>query len=318
MMRGLAAIGVAWLLLGGGNAATQAQQGARADVAGQLQQGGGSGQASQSQQPSAPFVLSAGEQAELDQLLDAWQEQSAGTKHLQAKFRRWQFEPQTTPAATIHKTWAEGVIKYSAPDKGLFRVDQLKTFAGVEDGKSIYRDHEGQYGEYWVCNGQELLEFDRAEKKCTIQQLPPEMQGKEILESPLPFVFNLNAELLKQRYWIRRLESPNNEVILMEAHPKRQADRAQYRFVRIVINAKTFLPQALILYAPNFDPPKTVDYQHYEFMDVERNTLRQGLANWTRGFIEAQPPKDWTVIREKFRPEPAPHMAQPGNDKTLR
>jgi len=277
-------------------------------------------QGDQAQHPLAgvPFILSSAEQAEMDQLLAAWEQQSNGTKRLEAKFRRWHFDPLAAPAG-VHATWAEGVIKYGAPDMGLFRVDQLKFFSGIVESKPTYKSVDGQFGEHWVCNGKELLEFDRSKKECRIQQLPPEMQGKDILESPLPFVFNLNAARIKERYWVRRIEAPAG-VFVIEAHPKRQADRAQYLFVRIVINDKTFLPQALILYGPNFNPTTAAAYDHYEFMDVERNTLRQGMAAWGTLFINERPPADWKVIRDVFRPAgpQQPQMAQPGAEKTLR
>jgi TIGR03009 family protein len=218
-----------------------------------------------------------------------------------------------------HATWAEGIIKYEAPDKGLFRVDTLKFFSGVVDNKPVYESSEGQHGEHWVCNGKELLEFDHSKEECRIQQLPPEMQGKQILESPLPFVFNLNAEMIKQRYWVRRLESPSGYHVI-EAHPKRQVDRAQYRFVRVIINDQTFLPQALILYGPNFDEKLSPAYDQYEFSNVERNTIRQNLPNWLRSFIDERPPAHWKIIRDTYRPAgpPPPLMALPAREKSVR
>ncbi len=284
---------------------------------GQAQAGGPQAQAGGPQAAGAPFVLTPPEQAELEQLLAAWEQQSAGTKRLEANFRRWHFDLLAAPAG-VHATWAEGVIKYGAPDKGLFRVDQLKFFSGIVEGKPTYKSSEGQYGEHWVCNGQELLEFDRSKKECRIQQLPPELQGKEILESPLPFVFNLNAARINDRDWVRRIEAPA-DVYVIEAHPKRQVDRAQYKFVRVVIDAKTFLPRALILYGPNFDQVTSPGYDQYEFTEVERNTIRQGMRDWGRVFIDERPPADWKVIRDKYRPAgPPPQMAQPAGEKTLR
>jgi TIGR03009 family protein len=266
----------------------------------------------------APFILSNAEQAEMDQLLAAWEQQSNGTKRLEAKFLRWHYDPLAAPAG-VHATWAEGSIKYGAPDMGLFRVDQLKFFSGIVEGKPTYKSVEGQFGEHWVCNGKELLEFDHSAKECRIQQLPPEMQGKDILESPLPFVFNLNAARIQERYWVRRIAAPG-DIFVIEAHPKRQADRAQYRFVRVVIDNKTFLPKALLLYGPNFDPTTAAAFDHYEFSDVKRNTVMQNMAAWGAMFINERPPADWKVIRDMFRPAgpQQPQMAQPGADKTLR
>ncbi len=264
----------------------------------------------------APFQLTPQEQVALDQLLAAWELQSNGTKTLEAKFKRWHYDLLGAPAG-VHATWAEGVIKYGSPDKGLFRVDQLKFFDKIVENTATYKAAEGQFGDHWVCNGQELLEFDRSKKECKIQELPPELRGKDIFESPLPFVFNLNAAKIKERYWIRQLPAQEG-MVLMEAHPKSQADRAQYRFVRIVINAQSFLPQALIMYGPNFDPATAPDYDHYEFFDIERNTIGQRLGTWGRVFIDEKPPGDWRVVREAYRPVTAPQVAQPAVEKTVR
>ncbi len=265
---------------------------------------------------TAPFQLTPQEQAAMDQFLAAWEKQSSGTKQLEAKFKRWHYDLLGAPAG-VHSTWAEGVIKYGAPDKGLFRVDQLKFFKEISEGTPIFEDAPGQYGEHWVCNGQELLEFDKTKKECRIQQLPPELQGKEIFESPLPFVFNLNAAKIKDRYWVRQIPTQSG-IVLIEAHPKSQADRAQYRFVRIAISAQTFLPQVLIMYGPNYNPETAPTYDHYEFFEVERNTIGQNLANWGRLFINERPPADWKVIRDSYRPPTSPQMAQPAPDRTVR
>ncbi len=271
---------------------------------------------------TAPFVLSRQEQAALDQFLTAWEGQSKSTKRLEAKFRRWHYDLQGAPAG-MHSTWAEGVLKYGAPDKGLFRVDSLKFFDGIVEEKPTYSAHEGLFGEHWVCNGEELLEFDHREKVCKIQQLPPEMRGKDIFESPLPFVFNLDAAKIKNRYWIRQIEAQPGMVVI-DAHPKFQVDRAQYKFVRLVINATNFLPQALILYSPNFDEQKNPEYDHYEFTGVERNSLTSGVASWVTLFINERPPSDWKVVRETYRPDPQlypqvpPQVAQPPQTGTIR
>lgn len=267
---------------------------------------------------AAPFTLTPQEQSVLDQFLLAWEQQSNGTKRLEAKFRRWHFDLLAAPAG-VHATWASGILKYASPDKGLFRVDQLKFFNGIVEGKPTYIENPDEFGEHWVCDGTKLLEFNRSKKECRIQQLPPELRGKEIFESPLPFVFNLNAAKIKERYWIRQIEAPAG-VVVVEAFPKFQSDRAQYKFVRIVINAQTFLPQALILYGPNFHPETAPAYDHYEFQDVERNTIAQGLAAWSGVFFNERPPADWKVIEDVYRPEPQaqPQVAQPGNGATIR
>ncbi len=131
-----------------------------------------------------------------------WQKQSQGTKTLDCKFKRWHYDINGA-GKNIHATKAEGVIRYAAPDKGLFRVDSLVFYKGMVGDNPQYEAIPGRFGEHWVCNGKQLIEMDASKEECEIQDLPPEMQGKQIFNSPLPFVFNLDAQQIMQRYWVR-------------------------------------------------------------------------------------------------------------------
>ncbi len=251
------------------------------------------------QQPFAP--LNAQQQQRLQQFLADWERQSNDTKTLECKFKRWHYDNKGAVAG-IHTTKAEGVIRYSKPDKGLFRVDELVFFQGMQQGNPQFNAIPGQFGEHWVCNGTQLIEMDRSKKTCEIQDLPPEMQGQKIFNSPLPFVFNLDANQITQRYWVKLVDVPNTEIVLVEAWPKRQEDRAQYKLVQIGLDAKTFEPQALILYAPNFDAKTTPNRDQYEFSDVKRNAIGAGLQQFLKNFIPEKPPKDWKIVYNKFNP----------------
>ncbi|TWU44040.1 hypothetical protein Q31b_15750 [Novipirellula aureliae] len=264
------------------------------------------------QEPQPPFApLTAAQQNQLNQLLLAWQQQSRATTTLDSKFQRWHFDNQAAPAG-VHATRADGVIKYASPDKGLFRVDSLVYYRGMEAGKPKFEPQEGMYGEHWVCNGKQLIEFDRSEKQCKIQDLPPEMQGQHIFNSPLPFVFNLDAVEIQKRYWVRQVAAPMESLVLIEAWPKRQEDRAQYKMVQIALDKESFLPKALIMYAPNFHPVNAAKWDQYEFVDMKRNGMGNAISNFMQNFISDRPPSDWTVHREKFSPvvDPPPQSAQ--------
>ncbi len=240
-------------------------------------------------------------QNRLDAILANWEKSSQETKLLSCNFTRWHYDLGAAPAG-VHATWAQGAIKYAAPDKGMFRVDVQKSFHGMKDDQPQYESDPKNLGEYWVCNGAELLEFDRGRKECKIRVIPTEMRGQKIFESPLPFVFNLKAAEIQDRYWVREVQPPAGkpDVYVIEAWPKNQQDRAQYRFVKIVIGASTFLPEALIMYAPNFDPNTAPIWDHYEFSSVSRNGVIANLQQFVDSFIKARPPSDWTIIRENF------------------
>ncbi len=272
--------------------------------------------------PQRPFPpLGAEEQTQLQKLLAAWEEQSQGTKTLECKFKRWSYSPGAAPA-NVPKDTSIGVIKYAAPDKGLFKVEEKVFYAGMnDDDKPTYAPQPGQYGEWWVCNGKELMEFNRSREECRIQTLPPEMRGQKIFNSPLPFVFNLDAQQIQQRYWVRQVASPSSGVLLIEAWPKFQEDRAQYRLVQIALDEQTLLPTALVMYAPNFDVKTNPEKDHYEFTDCSRNGTGQRLQNFLKSFIGEKPPAHWKVLRNNFVPSPSEQRtadASQGDDSSRR
>lgn len=262
------------------------------------------------QAPFAPLspVLS----QQLDQVLAAWQRQSEQVERLRCKFERWQFIPGSAPTGK-HATYAAGELKYLAPDKGSFKTTSLFFYTQGESGAPEYKQITGRFGDWWVCTGTELMEFDRTDKECVITEIPEAMQGKTIYESSLPFVFNLDAERIKQRFWIRPIESATGQTVqtlqnpaggkyVFEAYPRRQSDAANYQLVRIHLNARDFTIQALEIYPPNYDAKTNVAYDVYQFSEIEMNwgwLQRAAELEWLKEFIQVKAPSDWRVIRQK-------------------
>ncbi len=259
------------------------------------------------QQPAAaaqPFPqLTQAEFTRLQQILTAWETQSKGTKTLECDFQVWHYDAFAAPGG-VHATKGDGVIRYASPDKGEFRVDRKVFFNGMqgEPQKPTYIEQPGQFGEHWLCNGKELIENDRSKKEWKIQQLPPNMQGQQIFNSPLPFVFNLDAKQIQDRYWVREIKSPSPNAIVLEAWPKRQVDRAQYKVVQIALDTEAFAPQALLLFSPNFDAKIAPNYDHYQFGNAKRNSIGAGLQMFVRSFIDTKPPADFKVLRDLYQP----------------
>ena len=245
-----------------------------------------------------------------------------GNQDTRVYFLRWHYDMFAAPAG-VPATRADGEIKYASPDKGLFRVDRLVFFNGMgPNGQPQFQPQQGQFGEHWVCNGSQLIEFDRIKEECRIQDLPPEMQGQQIFNSPLPFVFNLDATQIQQRYWVRQVEAPQPGIVVVEAWPKRQEDRAQYKVVQIALDSETFLPQALLMYAPNFNKKTAPKWDHYEFSNVKRNAIAASFQKLFLGnFIPEKPPANWKILRDKFIPPvdmPVQQAAAPAEAATKR
>jgi TIGR03009 family protein len=188
--------------------------------------------------PQAPFVLSPPEAAALENLLTDWERRNKEIHVLESKFFRWKYDTafgngQPPPPD-------EGVLKFAAPDKGLMKID-------AKDPKQ---------SEQWLCDGKSIYQFSYPEKVVTEFVMPKELQGKGIGDGPLPFVFGIEAQKLKQRYFMRIITPPTvqNEVWL-EAYPRFQQQAAEFSKVQVILQiagpTKSLLPYAIQIYTPN-------------------------------------------------------------------
>ena len=105
--------------------------------------------------------LNATHQQYLDKILTYWQARTDKVKTYRAEFERWEFDTVFGPATTF-KTYSSGQLKYSDPDKGLFKVQQVLTYTppAGEGQKPRYLPSKDSHGEHWVCDGQSVYEFD--------------------------------------------------------------------------------------------------------------------------------------------------------------
>jgi TIGR03009 family protein len=210
--------------------------------------------------PSPPFTLTPQEEAEVDRVLNVWEERNRNIKTFDCRFRRWIYDVVFGPPNQA-KFIDLGVIKYAKPDRGLFRIDTTE-----KEGKEVSIDNAR--AEHWLCDGKSIFIYSPGKKQLIEQQLPPELQGKAIADGPLPFVFGAEAKKLKERYWIRLLP-PNKaekDQILLEAFPRHQQDAANFHHAQFIITAEKMEPYALNIVQPNGKDRTT-----YRFFDIVVN-----------------------------------------------
>ena len=117
--------------------------------------------------------------------------------------------------------------------------------------------------------------------------MPPELQGKGIGDGPLPFVFGVEAQKLKQRYFMRIITPPNvqNEVWL-EAYPRYQQQAAEFSKVQVILQisgpTKALLPYAIQIYSPNGKDRTVYQLQnpkinHADLVPVARQRLVEAV-----------------------------------------
>ncbi len=272
-------------------------------------------QAGVAQVAAAPFEpLTEVQQQYLDQVLDVWEKRTAEVQRYQCEFTRWEYEPTMHPTAPTRI--AKGVLKFAAPDKGLFRVDESETIVDKSPNPKYAVNPEQRFGEYWICDGEWIHDLDRNQEKATKTQLPPELRGKQIYLSPLPFLFGVKASEIKQRYWVRTVAPPEgSEDVWVEAFPKSADDSGNYSRVQVVLDRSTCLPTALIVFLPNWRPGQ----EHREIYQFSKqvtnwsflNILKQKL--FLQEFIPTKLPSSWRVIVQPYIPpqNAAPNGANP-------
>jgi len=258
----------------------------------------------------------------LDQVLAYWQESSGKIKRYRSKFTRWEYDavfgPPRDPMSgeLPAKTQSTGVIKYASPDKGLFKVEQILHYTpGKKPGeKPQYLPQAGDPGEHWVCDGKSVFSFDHQQKKLLQTELPPEMQGKSIVDGPLPFMFGAESAKIKQRFWIRVItpKEATNEYWL-EAVPKMRGDAANFKMLHIIIDAGDFLPKAMAMFNRNYDPQTNPSCTNFVFdkREVNWNETIDKINIFAKEFWEPSTPLGYKKVVENYQPAPDERVSAP-------
>ena len=256
------------------------------------------------QQPFAD--LSPEEQKYTDTVLNIWENRTSKIDTFECKFARYVYEATVDPSNP--STISQGFIRFKHPDKGVFKEDARSTLAGRKpDGSPDYKvDPKFPNGDWWVCDGEWVHNLNRNDKKAVRVQLPPELRGTNIPMSPLPFLFGVKAQEVKQRYFVRWLPSPpGNNDVWIEAWPKRADDAGNYSRVQVALDRNDSLPNAMILFMPNFaanNPNREVF--NFSAREVNSNNLLDKIKEkvFMRAFIETEVGSDWVVEKEPWVP----------------
>ncbi|MDH3717616.1 MAG: TIGR03009 domain-containing protein [Planctomycetota bacterium] len=237
----------------------------------------------------APFQLTAGQQAHLDQVLAAWEHRTQKIKTFTCKFTRWNYDP-----AFAHPQYKDqpivvndGEIRYATPDKGTFRVDRVQHL-NTNTGK--YEDAKDEQGEHWVCNGESIWEHDHKNKQVIERPIPPDLQGQAIRKTPLPFLFGSKASDLKQRYFLRVVTPQEfaEKEIWIDAFPRGRADSANFQRAILRLDRASFQPAAMRIYDP------AGAYKSYSFTKVAVNHP----LDVAKAFLPPRPPFGWRRVVE--------------------
>lgn len=243
-------------------------------------------------QRQAPIKRVAAQQQQVDpvlwKLLSDWSKASSRIKSLYGKHERHVYN-----MAFETERISEGEFGYTAPDKGRIQMTPIKITQALiaarnRPGAKVERapGPDGKPGaplkltkdspERWLCDGVKVYDINDERKEAKVLQLPPDMRGENIMNSPLPFLFGLPPDQAIRRFNItiksdyRKRKEP---FVALEILPRTRRDADSWKKALVMLNTQTFLPTAVKL----TDPPGTTKTL-YKFTQMK--TGRPILQIW--------------------------------------
>ena len=297
----------------------------------------GAVQATAPRSPQLPpgFPLPADEQQYIEQVLDYWQQTSDKVKHYKCTFLRYEYDTglvnirdqQTNQLYAFQQ--GAGEIRFAAPDKARFETTKVFKFTGPpkeQGGNATYEPLKGYsmwgrtINECWVCTGQSVFSFDFEQKARLEEKIPPQLQGN-VAESPLPFLFGAKKDDIMKRYWVRYIpkyktdaqgqEKLVEDEIWLDIYPKRINDAQMYSKVELILSADDFMPLAIHMYDPNYNPAKNnYGSRYFIFQNRQINGAWAGFQGWMNRFVEVNVPLNWRKVDTSKPTQSAQRPAQ--------
>jgi hypothetical protein len=230
---------------------------------------------------------------ELDRILEFWSASSEDITRLQGKHFRIVYDT----AFEVEKQ-SEGEFAYEKADKGRLDITPVEVTPElsaareqeVAKAKSEGRKPSVRVGkngkpftlvmeqpERWSCDGQRVYSMDMEKKEAIVAQLPADMQGKNIMDSPLPFLFGMPPEKAKHRFTIFFTNGqfdPKSGKAKLTIYPRLPQDATNWKQADVILDLKEFLPTAVQL----LDPAST-KITVYRFQDFKKNQ-NEWIGQW--------------------------------------
>lgn len=242
--------------------------------------------------PGVPFVLSAAEQAQLERVLQVWEQNSAKVKTFSCKLSKWHYDSVFNAGKPDQPVYQDqGELQYRAPDCGAFKI-------------------EGPRAEHWICDGKSIFHYQYDEKKLIETPLPEELRGEGVRNGPIPFLFGAKADEIKRRYYVRMITPPDvKDQIWLEAYPRYQQDAANFFRVELILSSRDMQPQAIQVFQPNGSNRDTFIFSQIVVNDPLRFLKLNPFAPLT--------PLGWQKVVEKPTTTVAAQPASPAPTRPL-
>ncbi len=180
----------------------------------------------------------------LEKVLKDWENKTSQFKKLVGEFESMRYDP----TFMVEKR-AKGKFAHEAPDKGSYEKEAVPIAKGQPAGKKGYA-LESDTPEKWVCTGKEIIKINENDKTYEKLPIPPESQGENIIEGPLPFLFGMKAKRAKERYKLKLMDKSTEQEIWLEVIPRYKQDSTNWVRAIVIIDAIEYVPTSVRLYDP--------------------------------------------------------------------
>lgn len=212
---------------------------------------------------------------ELENLLSEWARASARIQRLEGEHLRRVYDM----TFEVEKM-SEGKFYFEFPDKGRIDVSPTEITSSMRKARldnpgKVQKKKNGQpfdlesdREEKWICDGRSVFSIDEAKKQADVVQLPPDLQGTNIMDSPLPFLFGMPPEKAKRRFQLSfsRAFTPASGYAHLKALPRLPQDAQSWSQAEVILDLRTFLP-----YAVRLTDPAETKITVFEFRNMEAN-----------------------------------------------
>ena len=181
----------------------------------------------------------------LDSLLKKWEVESAKIKTLHGN----QTRTEVNRVFEVEKV-TSGPFFLETPDKGRIDMMAVKKINGNvgarKNAEGVPFKRESGSSEKWICTGTAIWMLNEDDKTYQKEEIPEDQRGKNIVNSPLPFLFGMKADDAKKRFNMT-LKAETKETATLLVEPKLSKDQQNYKIAQIKLNKKTFLPDKVQL-----------------------------------------------------------------------
>lgn len=252
----------------------------------------------QAQQKAARPALTpeqlAANQKQMDQLLAQWEARSAQVTSLSVGLERIDRNPVWNDT-----TQYSGVALLKSPNLACLEFNKNVAEEG-KPAKMVQHDRI-------VCTGKEVYQYLYETKQIFIYPLALEDRKRALEEGPLPFLFNMKAADAKVRYNMSLIDQ-NEKECLIGIVPRLQIDQESFGRAFVWLNKETFLPNKLLLIAPNGK-----DTQEFKIKNIQVN------KEINPQFLSGGVFNGWKVVRnpkpEDLKSQQAGGAAAAGNTR---